>query len=158
MTISEITENFAAERVRWMVTIIVECGRNFSREDFVPVAASYCKFQDESLANIVDNRNQSYLGASSMYVRGCTSDSLPWLVTVQGNLLRCDCLDDKYATGIEWDAGSSIDVFWRCDLGYSSTNGVLEDQLTVTLTTNNSEASVIEVFNSHNTGRIARST
>lgn len=75
-----------------------------------------------------------WVGPTSMFIQGYKSGSLPWLVTVRGNIVRCDCLDRAYDNGVEWDAKTPFDVewLWRCDIAYSSG----DEHVVVTLTTN----------------------
>jgi hypothetical protein len=103
-----------------------------------------------------DPAHSNAWGISSSFVQGHTPQSLPWLVTVRGSILRCNCLDPKYDVDIEWNAESIIDWFWRCDITLTSVEGVSKESIIVTITTNDSSGSLVDVF--LNAGFPARST
>ena len=81
------------------------------------------------------------LGVSSAMVQGYTADSLPWLISVKGKTIRCDSIDEKYITGVEWEADGFVDWFWKYDIlterDRGEGGGRLKEYVTITFLTAN---------------------
>jgi hypothetical protein len=139
-----------------MARVVSACGRNLRGDDFVALDVSRFRLRSDGVRRIASDDLSSPWGTSSAFIQGHTPGSLPWLVTIKGSILRCHCLDQKYDVGVEWDAESIIDWFWRCDIALSSAEGVSKESIIITFTTNDSAGSLVDVF--LNAGIPARST
>jgi hypothetical protein len=136
-----------------MARVVSACGRNLYSDDFDPLDVSRCRLRNEGLLQLVGENPTSASGVSSAFVQGFTENSLPWLVTVKGSILRCDCLDEKYSIGVQWDADFIIDWFWRCDIYQLKDT---PESIFVSLTTNDSSGNLMDVFG--NSGVRVRTT
>lgn len=130
-----IHDKTSAENLRYMALVVSTHTTNLKQLNISEPEATQIELrgQFDGLRRSIGNPlNPRFVGATSMFVQGYKPGSLPWLVTVKGNILRCDFLDGGYDAGVEWKSQAQIDWFWRCDIPYSSG----DEYLVVVLTTN----------------------
>jgi len=106
------------------------------------------KFRQEGLVRLSSKGQEGLLGVSSAMVQGYTADSLPWLITVKDNTIRCDSIDEEYIVGVEWEADESVDWFWKHDIFVERDGGEwggrLREYVTVTFLTNGSVTNLLQ--------------
>lgn len=146
ITLSHIINNkISAENVRYMALVVHRMNRGRNKRSTLKATQIELRGQLDGLRRLTsDPLNPQLIGTTSMFVQGYKSGSLPWLITMKGNILRCDCIDEAYEIGVEWEAQAPIDWFWRCDIAYSSG----DEHLVVALTTNVSRGDLITMVSS----------
>ena len=108
-------------------------------------------FRQEGLVRLSSKGEEGHLSVSSAMVQGYTVDSLPWLISVKGNTIRCDSIDEEYITGVEWEADAPVDWFWKYDIlaerdreDGNEGSRRLREYVTVTFLTNGSYANLLK--------------